>query len=73
MLTPATGGKSETPKAAEPEATKAKGGRRIFITLQVDSSTKAKLQAAADKKAGKASASLAAYCREVLAETVAPH
>jgi len=68
---PATGGKSETPKAPEPETAKAKGGKRIFITCQVSEDLKAKLQAAADKKAGKPGASLAAYCREILAGSVA--
>ena len=41
------------------------------MTLQVTPEHKAKLQAAADKKAGKPGASLAAYCREVLTKTAA--
>ena len=65
------GGTGDAPKGAGAKATKEKGGKRIFITLQIDSSTKAKLQAAADKKAGKTGASLAGYCREILAKTVA--
>ena len=64
-------GGGDAPKSAEPKTVKGKGGKRIFITTQVDATLKAKLQAAADKEAGKPGASLAAYCREILAGTVA--
>ena len=65
----AKGGKAAPKKAAAPKAAGPK--KRIFVTLQVSPEMKAKLQAAADKQAGKAGASLAAYCREILAGTVA--
>ena len=63
--------KPEKKVAPKAKVGKAPGGKRIFVTLQVAPETKAKLQAAADKKAGKAGASLAGYCREILAATVA--
>ena len=62
-------GKAAPKKAAAPKAAGSK--KRIFVTLQVSPEMKAKLQAAADKKAGKPGASLAGYCREILAATVA--
>ena len=65
----AKGSKTAPKKAAAPKATGPK--KRIFVTLQVSPGMKAKLQAAADKKAGKAGASLAGYCRDVLSRSVA--
>ena len=64
-------GKAAPKKAAAPKAVGPK--KRVFVTLEVSLDLKAKLQSAADKKAGKAGASLAGYCREILAEAVASH